>query len=158
MKNSTISIKRKEVSVRHKVSEKRFDIIQVITIYEITIGEKRKKKKIGESSRLVECFNLFDFSLDQIEMLIKEGVPLFIYKEGEQYFGTKIPKKLDIGLPNTSKCEIVWHECKYYKNACKCTSYADCIDKSNAISKAYETINTIADRLFVIECKDYCEK
>lgn len=164
-------INRTSSQVIHLVTEDCFKILQVRTKIEVTWGfdnqnrYRKHAKKLGETSRVTQQFKLFEFSVEHIGILREQGIPFFLYKDGEKYYGTKIPKELDIQKPRENICSVWMEECKYLNKECnyynytkyqRCPYYMGGIEKTPDIVEGYETINTQYDCLFVLQCKQYC--
>ena len=164
-------INRTSSKVIHVVSKDIFKILQVITKIEVTWGfdeQKKYRKQVkthGETSRVTNSFKLFELSMEHIGILREQGIPFFLYKDGEKYYGTKFPKNLEIHKPRNNKCSVWMQECKYLNKECnyynytkyqRCPYYMGGIEQSPDIVEGYETINTKHDCLFVLQCKQYC--
>ena len=164
-------ITRSSCQIVHVVTKDWFKIVQIISKIQINWGFDNQKryrkhvKKLDETSRVTQQFKLFELSLEHVEILREQGIPFFLYKDGEKYYGTKIPKELDIHHPRANICSVWMQECRHLNKECnyynytkyqRCKYYIGGIEKTPDIVEGYETINTKYDCLFVIQCNRYC--
>lgn len=128
---------------------------------DVKSGKSKQNKVLIESVEMIKEYKLEATDKGSLRKLRKSNEPLFIFKDGENYYYTKI--RYDMSFLNALDVE---HKCAPHNGVCRrmCPAADECggcakvrdlyahPEKYEWIAKAYEVVNTKVEAFIVIEC------